>query len=87
MHTLIIIGLTAWCVIAITRQAPAADDIGSRSFYDRSGSFAGSTVTRGNSTSAYDRNGSFGGTIIRNSDGSSSFYDRNGHFAGSSTKR
>jgi hypothetical protein len=57
----------------------------SRSFYDSRGSFAGSAVTRGNSTSFTDRNGRFDGTAIRNSDGTTSFYDRNGHFTGSST--
>ena len=57
----------------------------SRSFYDRNGSFAGSSVTHGNSTSVYDRNGRFDGTAIRNSDGTTSFYERSGHFTGSST--
>jgi hypothetical protein len=55
----------------------------SRSFYDSRGSFAGSSVTRGNETSFSDRNGRFNGTAIRNSDGTTSFYDRNGHFTGS----
>jgi len=54
-----------------------------RSFYDSRGSFAGSSVTRGNSTSFTDRNGRFDGTSIRNSDGTTSFYDRNGRFTGS----
>ena len=57
----------------------------SRSFYDRNGSFAGSSVTRGNSTSFSDRNGRFDGTAIRNSDGTTSLYDKSGHFTGSST--
>jgi hypothetical protein len=56
----------------------------SRSFYDRNGSFAGSTSSHGNTTSAYDRNGSFAGSAIHNSDGTTSYYDRNGHFTGSS---
>jgi len=57
----------------------------SRSFYDKSGSFAGSTMTHGNTTSAYDKSGRFDGTAIRNSDGTTSFYDKSGHFTGSST--
>jgi hypothetical protein len=36
----------------------------SRSFYDRNGSFAGSSVTRGNETSFTDRNGRFNGTAL-----------------------
>lgn len=55
-----------------------------RSYYDGSGSFAGSSSTRGNSTSFSDRDGRFSGSAIRNSDGTTSHYDRNGHFTGSS---
>jgi hypothetical protein len=55
----------------------------SNAFYDRNGSFAGSTIEHGNSTAGYDRNGKFDGTAIRNSDGTTSFYDRSGHFTGS----
>jgi hypothetical protein len=79
MAALIIIALIAW--LAAARAEPSS----SRSFYDRNGSFAGSSVTRGNSTSFTDRNGHFDGTAIRNSNGTTSFYDRNGHFTGSST--
>jgi len=57
----------------------------SRSFYDRNGSFAGSSIQHGNSTSLYDKSGHFSGSAIRNSDGSTSFYDRSGRFTGSST--
>jgi hypothetical protein len=63
----------------------AANAQESRSFYDRNGSFSGSTITRGNSTSVYDKNGRFDGTVIRNNNGTSSVYDRNGHFTGSTT--
>ena len=58
-----------------------------RSFYDRDGRFAGSSTTRGNSTSVYDRSGRFDGSIIKNSNGSRSFYDGRGRFTGSSTGR
>jgi hypothetical protein len=66
-------------------SAAGAEPSSSRSFYDRNGSFAGSSVTRGNATSFTDRNGRFDGTAIRNSDGTTSLYDRNGHFTGSVT--
>jgi hypothetical protein len=71
--------------VLITISPALAEPASSRSFYDRSGSFAGSTTTRGNSTSAYDRNGRFDGSAIKNSDGTTSFYDSRGRFTGSST--
>jgi hypothetical protein len=77
MVLLIIVALITWLTSAMAEQSS------SRSFYDRSGSFAGSSVTRGNSTSFTDRNGRFDGTAIKNSDGTTSLYDRNGHFIGS----
>jgi hypothetical protein len=46
-------------------------------------SFAGSSVTRGNSSSFYDGQGRFSGSAIRHGN-STSFYDRNGHYTGSS---
>ena len=68
---------------ALLSQAAAEPRQTSRSFYDRSGSFAGSSQTRGNTTSFTDRSGHFSGSAIRNSDGTISFYNRNGHFTGS----
>jgi len=56
----------------------------SRSYYDRGGSFSGSSIDHGKNSSFYDRNGRFSGSAIRNSDGTTSFYDKNGHFTGSS---
>jgi hypothetical protein len=73
-----------WLLFSIFGNSAKAEPSRSRAFYDRSGSFAGSTITRGNSTNAYDKNGHLSGTIIRNSNGTSSFYDGRGHFAGSS---
>ena len=55
-----------------------------RSFYDKSGSFSGSSIQHGNSTSVYDKAGKFEGTVIKNSDGTTSFYDKSGKFTGSS---
>jgi hypothetical protein len=67
-----------------------ADPLDTKSFYDRDGSFAGSSsaqhgsgVSGSNSTSFYDRDGRFSGSSIRNSNGTTSLYDRNGHFTGS----
>src|SRR6266567_7703019 len=54
-----------------------------RSFYDRSGSFAGSSHSHGSSTSFYDKSGRFSGSAIHNSDGTTSFYDQSGKFRGS----
>src|SRR5262249_25010438 len=65
--------------------ATHAEPMQQRSFYDRNGSFAGSSSTHGNSTSVYDKSGRFDGSVIRNSDGTTSFYDKSGHFTGSST--
>jgi hypothetical protein len=54
-------------VVEIAPPAPMAVTVltPTRSFYDRNGSFAGSSVTHGNSTSVYDRNGRFDGSAIR----------------------
>ena len=79
MAVLIVVALAVW--LASARAEPAAQ----RSFYDRNGSFAGSSATRGNSTSFSDRNGRFDGSAIKNSDGTTSVYDARGHFTGSST--
>jgi hypothetical protein len=65
------------------RRSDPKGEMQSRSYYDGRGSFAGSSVTRGNSSSIYDRNGHFKGSAIRNNNGTTSVYDRNGHFTGS----
>jgi hypothetical protein len=80
--------MTLLCVavfIAVMAIRPAPAQTQSRSFYDRSGSFAGSSVTRGNTSSFYDKSGRFDGSAIKNSDGTTSFYDARGRFTGSST--
>jgi hypothetical protein len=68
-------------IIAILSSFAKAEE---RSYYDRNGSFAGSSVSGGNKSSYTDRNGSFAGSAVRNSNGTTSVYDRNGHFTGSS---
>jgi hypothetical protein len=77
MVALIVVVLIMWLASALAEPSSA------RTFYDRNGSFAGSSVTRGNSTSFTDRSGRFDGTAIKNSDGTTSFYDKSGHFTGS----
>jgi hypothetical protein len=77
---LLAIALAMWFISAV-RAEPSP----SRSFYDRNGSFAGSSVTHGNQTSFTDRNGRFDGTAIKNSDVTTSFYDARGRFTGSLT--
>jgi hypothetical protein len=62
-------------------QISAAQSL-SRSYYSR-GSFAGSSVTRGNSSSFYDGQGRFSGSAIKHGN-STSFYDGRGRFTGSS---
>jgi hypothetical protein len=73
--------LTAAIVVLIM---PAhAQSQSQRSYYNGAGSFAGSSVTRGNSTSFSDNRGSFAGSTIRHGN-STSFYDGRGRFTGSS---
>src|SRR5215831_17351825 len=57
----------AIALILTTLIARAGERDQSRAFYDKQGSFSGSTITHGNSTSAYDKAGRFDGTAIRNS--------------------
>jgi hypothetical protein len=73
--------LIAAAIVAIA--IPAAAQTATRSFYNGNGSFAGSSVTRGNSSSFYGSNGSFAGSAIRHGN-STSFYDGQGRFTGSS---
>jgi hypothetical protein len=60
---------------------PAKADSISRSFYNERGSFAGSSVTRGNSSSFYDGQGRFSGSAIKHGN-STSFYDGRGRYTG-----
>jgi hypothetical protein len=67
-------------ILALTASANAEST--TRSFYNDNGSFAGNSVTRGNSTSFYDSRGSFAGTSIRHGNQTST-YDGRGHYTGS----
>jgi hypothetical protein len=71
-------------VLALAALVPLESAAQTRSFYDKSGSFAGSSsiYNAGRNTSFYDRNGGFAGSAIRHGN-STSFYDKNGHFTGS----
>jgi hypothetical protein len=82
LETLIVAALVGaiLATVAILNRAH-----GGEAFYDRNGSFAGSSSTHGNSTTFTDRNGRFDGTAIRNSNGTTSFYDRSGRFTGSAS--
>ena len=72
-----------FALLALLAATPAVAQSNTRSFYDRNGSFAGSSSSHGNSTSFSDRNGQFSGSAIRNSNGTTSTYDSRGRFTGS----
>jgi hypothetical protein len=83
MRTLIVSSLAVFAVLAVMAQTASADSI-NRSFYDKSGSFAGSSVSRGNSDSFYDKSGRFSGSSIQHGN-QRSFYDGSGRYSGSTT--
>src|SRR5262245_19775175 len=88
MEIFFIICLTLWIAGSLSSsRAQTASTVRdqTRSYYDRGGSFSGSSIDHGKDASFYDRSGKFSGSAIRNSDGTTSFYDKNGHFIGSST--
>jgi hypothetical protein len=74
--------LIAPAVLAILATPALAQSSTSRSFYNGSGSFAGSSVTRGNSSSFYDGQGRFSGSSIRHGN-QTSIYDGRGRYSGS----
>jgi hypothetical protein len=74
---LISLGLLA----ALTIYA-GAEPWTSKSFYNERGSFAGSSVTRGNSSSFYDGQGRFSGSAVRHGKWTT-FYDGRGRYTGS----
>jgi hypothetical protein len=55
----VVVGVVSTLALA----APAT--AGSASFYDRNGSYAGSSRTSGSTTTFYDRRGSYAGTVTR----------------------
>jgi hypothetical protein len=75
---LLLMFITAITILAAVPYALAQ----TRSFYNSSGSFAGSSVTRGNASSFYDGQGRFSGSSIRHGN-STSFYDGRGRYTGS----
>jgi len=73
----------AWLVYALSGPAGAEP---SRNFYDGQGRFAGSSLTRGNSTTFYDAGGRFSGSALERGK-TRTFYDRQGRYSGSSINR
>src|SRR5262249_51433660 len=82
IHVMQIRTLALAALLLAASESAAQDQ--RRSFYDRNGSFAGSSTTynNGRNSSFYDRDGSFAGSAIQHGN-STSFYDMNGHFTGS----
>jgi hypothetical protein len=81
MKYLIMFLISLGLLAALTIYA-GAEPWTSRSYYSSSGSFAGSSITRGNSSSFYDGQGRFSGSAIRHGN-STSFYDGRGRYTGS----
>ena len=73
-------GLALWLLTTFA-SAAKADSI-SKSFYDRNGSFAGSSVTRGNAGSYYDGRGRFSGSSVTYGN-QTRYYDNAGRYSGS----
>ena len=71
-------GCVVWLLVTFAKADPLAR---SRTFYNERGSFAGSSVTRGNSSSFYDGRGSFDGSAIRHGKWTI-FYDQQGRYSG-----
>jgi hypothetical protein len=76
----------AWLLHAVMGPAGAAESWSSRSYYGANGSFAGSSVNRGNQTSFYDSQGRFAGSEIRHGN-QRSVYGPHGNFTGSIVTR
>jgi Ribbon-helix-helix protein, copG family len=75
-------GVVLWLLATLMASAKADPLARSRTFYDGRGSFAGSSVTRGNSSSFYDGRGSFAGSSAQHGKWTN-FYDRQGRYSGS----
>ena len=85
MFELLFVTAIALLITIGTSNSRAGERDQQRSYYDRNGGFAGSSIDHGKDASFYDRDGRFSGSAIRNSDGTTSFYNKSGHFTGSST--
>jgi hypothetical protein len=62
-RTTILANAIALTMAALPAAAASAQSTTTRPFYNERGSFAGSSATRGNSTSYYDRNGHYTGSV------------------------
>jgi Protein of unknown function (DUF4236) len=79
IKTLLLLAILYWVFTTFAH----AQGFATKSFYNANGSFAGSSIMRGNSSSFYDGQGRFSGSSIRHGN-STSFYDGSGHYTGSS---
>jgi hypothetical protein len=88
LDIMIVAFVLALMMILLGVTLVSAEDT-TRSYFDRNGSFAGSSNTHsgGRDTTFTDRDGKFSGSAIRNSDGTTSFYDRSGRFTGTNTNQ
>jgi hypothetical protein len=75
-------GCVVWLLVTLASAAQAQSST-TRSFYNERGSFAGSSVTRGNSSSFYDGQGRFAGSSVQHGKWTS-FYDGRGRYTGTS---
>ena len=57
-----------------------------RTFYDRNGSYSGSSRSQGIGSAFYDRSGRFNGSSHTQGN-TTTFYDRNGRYQGQTTRR
>jgi hypothetical protein len=73
----VIWGLVLWLLVTFAKADPV-----SRSFYNANGSFAGSSVARGNAASFFDHQGRFNGSSVQHGN-RTLFYDYQGRFSGS----
>ena len=72
----------AFVLLTFVAVAGADPITRSRQFYNANGSFAGNSLTRGNSSSFYNDQGGFSGSSVRHGKWTN-FYDRQGRYSGS----
>ena len=75
-------GLLFW-LLATLAGAARAQSTTTRSFYNSSGSFTGSSVTRGTTSNFYGDNGAFSGSATRQGKWTN-YYDAQGRYSGTS---
>lgn len=78
---LVFFGILYWLLTTFAGAAQAQSSV-TKSFYSHDGSFAGSSVTRGNSDSFYDGQGRFSGSSLGVGN-QTLYYDYQGRYSGS----